>query len=877
MKTGKHLPLLLSGVPFFAASAATVHNAETEKPNIVVILADDLGTNELGCYGGTNLQTPNIDSLAARGIRMTNNYASTAMSVPIRASLYTGLYPARHGSYQNHKASYGNLKSTPHYLANLGYRVGRTGKDHPSNQSTVYNFEKINGFTVSCTASKPTYATTNKITDFIQKDDDQPFCLFVCSIHPHAPWDAGDASKFNPNEITLPPNSVDNEQTRTEFCDYLAEIQVLDDEVGTVIEVLEKAGKLDNTMVIFLGEQGPKFPYGKWTCYRYGQHSAFIASYPKKIGKGITSDALVQYEDILPTMIEFAGGEPIADLDGKSCLPVLFGYKAEHRDWAYGIHNNIPEGTSYPIRSIQDKRYKLIVNLTPEVDYYERHTTVVNGKNLWSSWLETAKTDDFAKFLTERFIKRPALELYDLEADPWELTNIAEEVEHAGRIALMKAELERWMEQQGDRGAAMDIDNPDDPNLKTPIAISSFEDIDIYMRNDMNGNYYLENDIEIPNGTEWIPIGSASTSDGSPETFNGIFDGKGYSIKNIQISTKSNFKGFFARLKNAKVKNVDLVDVKIKGNNAVGGVSGAILGETNIEKVSVSGVIEGNTEVGGIAGRVATNSDNPGYNTIYDCFVDAEIKATSQSTDMANPSCSGGIVGLSRGGDNTYGKIDIRRVYFAGKIASTQKTNAAGNAAGILAFYDNHKYVKMSECLVLADEITAATPNYFFSRRGVRAGELELLEKLYVRDDITLSYLNPADPGYGASIPDGIIDTLPLNVFKTAQFYTQNLSWDFENTWCINEGEFPTLKRGRVDTSYEKENLLFKYRIVSNSSGITIYLSVESLIDIYDLSGKRIRTIKAVGREVHIPLPKGMYIVKLLENTNQYSDKAIVN
>lgn len=99
-----------------------------EKPNIVVILADDLASNEISCYGGKNLKTPNIDLIAEEGIRFTNNFASCAMSVPIRASLYTGLYPARHGSYQNHKISYSDIKSVTYYLPQAGYRVGRAGK-----------------------------------------------------------------------------------------------------------------------------------------------------------------------------------------------------------------------------------------------------------------------------------------------------------------------------------------------------------------------------------------------------------------------------------------------------------------------------------------------------------------------------------------------------------------------------------------------------------------------------------------------------------------------------------------------------------------------------------------------------------------------------
>lgn len=90
-----------------------------------------------------------------------------------------------------------------------------------------------------------------------------------------------------------------------------------------------------------------------------------------KIKAKSTSDAIVQYEDILPTLMEFVGGDEIEGIDGKSFLKALFGKEKEHRRFAYGIHNNIPEGTAYPIRSIRDKRYKLILNLTPEVEYFE--------------------------------------------------------------------------------------------------------------------------------------------------------------------------------------------------------------------------------------------------------------------------------------------------------------------------------------------------------------------------------------------------------------------------------------------------------------------------------------------------------------------------
>lgn len=427
-----------------------------EKPNIVVILADDLASNEISCYGGQNLRTPNIDRIAEEGIRFTNNYASCAMSVPIRASLYTGLYPARNGSYQNHKTSYPDIKSITHYLPQAGYRVGRAGKTHTTPRK-VYDFEKVPGFEENCVSSTAFY-TVDGIREFMQRDD-TPFCLFVCSIHPHAPWTWGNPGEFDADKIILPPNCVDNKGTRTLFRRFLAEIRALDNEVGSVLKVLEETGKLDNTLVIFLGEQGPQLPGGKWTCWNYGQNSALVARFPNRIKANSTTDAIVQYEDVVPTLMEFAGGDKIEGIDGISYLDVLFGKKKNHRPFAYGIHNNIPEGTAYPIRSIRDKRYKLIVNLTPDVEYFEKHLmNVKNERSVWASWLESTATDERARMFVDRYVKRPAVEFYDMQNDPWEMNNLAGEKKYAKRIARMQTELAKWMRQQGDTGAAMDVE-----------------------------------------------------------------------------------------------------------------------------------------------------------------------------------------------------------------------------------------------------------------------------------------------------------------------------------------------------------------------------------------------------------------------------------
>lgn len=438
----------------FTGSAAKKAQADS-RPNIVVIIADDLLSSELSCYGGQNIDTPNIDRIAREGVRFTNAYASVAMSVPIRASMYTGLYPTRHGSYQNHKSTFQGTKTVNDYMPAEGYRVGRTGKQHPENPR-IYKFNEIPGFTVGCTDRNAPY-NTDGIRDFMRASD-VPFLLYVCSINPHAPWTWGNPDEFDSEKLVIPENCVDNPQMRQIFTKYLAEVRALDNEVGSVLATLEETGKLDNTIVMFLGEQGPQFPGGKWTCWYPGVNSALIARYPAAIKPGSVCGAIVQYEDLLPTFIDIAGGDAKPELDGISFKNALLGQSDKHRKYAYGIHNNIPEGRPYPIRSIRDGRYALIWNLTPEKDYHEKHLMASNGPTgVWGAWKLSEVSDPHAKFLIDRFVWRPEIEFYDTKEDPWEMNNLANSPKHRKRIENMKAELEKWMESQGDKGVGMDV------------------------------------------------------------------------------------------------------------------------------------------------------------------------------------------------------------------------------------------------------------------------------------------------------------------------------------------------------------------------------------------------------------------------------------
>jgi N-sulfoglucosamine sulfohydrolase len=424
------------------------------RPNVVIIMADDLDSRQLSCYGGQNIKTTYIDQLAHEGLTFNHIYASHATCVPTRASLFTGLYPMRHGSFQNHKRVYPNMKSVGHYLHDLGYRVGLTGKDHSTKPKTAFPFDSVGGFQPSCIASNDDYSL-HDVERYIVTPG-KPFCLFIMSINPHKPWDLGDPAEFHADKLVLPPNMVDTKETREQFCKYLAEIRRLDNQVGDVMQLLKKTGQDKNTIFIFLGEQGPQFPGGKWTCWDYGQRSSMIVRWPGVTRAAKTTDAIVQYEDITPTLIDIAGGAALDTLDGKSFLPVLKGTASTARTYAYGMYNNIPEGPPYPSRNINDGRHKLILNLTHERTYAIKWYNNPGDLGVWTSWQEKARTDAAAKVLVDRVAQRPAVEFYDTVNDPYELHNLAGEPSQASRIDELTTLLKEWMHQQHDDGAVVD-------------------------------------------------------------------------------------------------------------------------------------------------------------------------------------------------------------------------------------------------------------------------------------------------------------------------------------------------------------------------------------------------------------------------------------
>jgi len=415
---------------------------------LVFIIADDCTFRDIGCYGG-QAKTPHIDRLANQGMRFTRCFQAAPMCSPTRHNIYTGLYPVKSGAWPNHTRAYPHVKSIVHYLRPLGYRVTQTGKTH-INPREVFPFENFGG------GKNPDMNYIDRLFAETAKGG-KPFCLFACSNEPHSPWNKGDASAYPPDEVKLPPYIVDTPRVRSDFSKYLAEITYFDSQVGEILALLDKHKLVDNTLVMVVSEQGNAFPFAKWTCYDHGLQSAMVVRWPGRVKPGAVSDAMVEYVDVAPTFIDTAGGKPVAGLDGKSFLPVLVGEAKRHKEHVFGIMTTrgINNGTdAFAIRSVRGERYKLILNLNHESQF----TNACTKMPLFQSMIAKANGGDrLAKRLVYAYQHRPAVELFDLKADPLEMNNIASQAGSELHIKRLRGKLEAWMEAQGDEGVATEM------------------------------------------------------------------------------------------------------------------------------------------------------------------------------------------------------------------------------------------------------------------------------------------------------------------------------------------------------------------------------------------------------------------------------------
>ncbi len=416
------------------------------KPDIVVFLTDDQSQLDTSIYGKRGMKTPNAERLAAAGVTFNNAYVASPTCAPSRAALLTGLMPARNGAEPNHARPRPEIKKWPAYFQELGYEVVAYGKVSHYKHTVDYGFDSFAHDTFHDHEAIP--AAVKFLADR-DRESTRPLCLMVGSNWPHVPWPK--ESAFDPAALRLPETSVDTTATREARTKLAAAVKNADDDLGTIYDAARKSLD-DKAIFLWSSDHGTQWPFGKWNCYEEGVRVPLIVDWPGVTKPGSRSDAVVSWIDFLPTLLEAVGGQAPADIDGESFTSVLRGESDKHRDRIFTTHSGDGNLNIYPIRALRVGNWKYIMNLHPEFAF-ATHIDLpadLGRTKYWESWEEAAKSDPNAAEIVKRYHARPADELYELSSDPHEQKNLAADPEHVSRVKEMQAEVEAWMEKQGD-------------------------------------------------------------------------------------------------------------------------------------------------------------------------------------------------------------------------------------------------------------------------------------------------------------------------------------------------------------------------------------------------------------------------------------------
>ncbi len=485
----KYINLLLTLAVLALNSVLSAADASA-KPNIVFVLSDDHSYPFLHCYGMTEMKTPNLDRFASKGVKFHRMFTSAPQCVPSRASIMTGRSPVacritRFSSPLPH-----DEVTFPEILRrDAGYYVGVLGRNYhldgspggPEISRKVFNEHMLATFRERfdyVDASNQQMAPARMKEFFDKRPKDKPYFLWVNFNDPHHPWDTG---KNPPDSATLrvPGYLPDLPGVRRDLSQYEGEIEHADGDFQTVLDIVKARAGLENTLVIFMGDNGFAFPSGKGCLHDPGLNVPLIAWWPGVIKPGGDSRALISGEDIAPTCLEVAGLPVPSRISGVSFLPLLrgekfpterkyiFGERGPHGDATF-TETTTSSGVDYS-RCARSAKYKLIYNVTPNI----RYTPVDSSSN--PSWRDMTKAHDERRLSAEfeqLYFKSPraVYELFDLEKDPNELHNL-----HGSKeLADVELELKEAMQEK----MILDFDYlplPIPKNLEKPQAKDNFK------------------------------------------------------------------------------------------------------------------------------------------------------------------------------------------------------------------------------------------------------------------------------------------------------------------------------------------------------------------------------------------------------------------
>ena len=413
--------------------------APTKRPNFIIFIADDHGEDDLGCYGNAEIRTPNIDQLAEEGMRFTRAFLSISSCSPSRSSILTGRYPHNTGAEDLHMPLPSDQYTLSRYLRMAGYYSASIGKWHLGT-AEKRQWDRVN----ECQAGA---MATQTIQELRNRDTEKPFFLWVASTDPHRGYQEGAVDPpHSPDKVRVPPYLPDHPKIRKELALYYDEVSRFDEHIGQILQELKRQGADENTVVIYLSDNGMPFPRAKCTLFDSGIHTPLIVRWPNQIPKGSVHTGLVSSIDLSPTLMAIAG-VPQQTMEGIDITPMLKDPNKKLRDQIFAEANwhDFEKFT----RAVRNERFKLVRNYYWDAPLWNSVDSI--NSITWHGLLEARSAGELTPAQSFLFNpERPYEEFYDLDADPFELVNLVDNPNYRRHLNQLRAKLDHWRVDSND-------------------------------------------------------------------------------------------------------------------------------------------------------------------------------------------------------------------------------------------------------------------------------------------------------------------------------------------------------------------------------------------------------------------------------------------
>jgi N-sulfoglucosamine sulfohydrolase len=467
-------------VPQFAEAAGPAN-----RPNIILLIADDMAWDDCGAYGHKTVRTPNLDKLASEGMRFDRAFLTASSCSPSRSSMITGRYPHSTGAQQLHWPLPADQITFVELLKKSGYWIAAAGKWHLGNdvkdRFDVVKEANPAGFRLGHPSGQPAPQADASgksgaglwVPTLQARPKGKPFFLWLAAFDPHRDYDEGIIpNPHRPEDVVVPPYLPDVSETRKDLALYYDEITRLDGYVGDVLAELDRQGERDNTLVLFISDNGRPFPRAKTTLYDSGIKTPWIVRWPKQVKPGSVSNSLVSSVDIAPTFLDLAGVKAGSSFQGRSIAPALKNPRAVIRDAVFAERHW--HDFDDHARSARSNRYKYIRNYYPDLPGTPPADAV---RSL--TFQAMRRLRDAGKLAPQQlgcFLKpRPEEELYDTETDPHELRNLASDPRYAATLNQLRRALAEWQRTTADRLPETRTHDEFDRETGNPLPSRSFE------------------------------------------------------------------------------------------------------------------------------------------------------------------------------------------------------------------------------------------------------------------------------------------------------------------------------------------------------------------------------------------------------------------